>query len=127
MFFPPTDFTNWGKTKVEPDNLGATTRTLGSLLYQGGVTTQQNSEVFETIKKISPALLVTSSAPPFLIYHGDADPLVPLQQSEILIEALKKQGVPAELIVKPGGGHPWPTIHEEVAEVADWLDKELVK
>ena len=33
--------------------------------------------------------------------------------------------VSAELIVKPGGGHPWPTIHEEVQVIADWFDKHL--
>ncbi|MES1213350.1 MAG: prolyl oligopeptidase family serine peptidase [Singulisphaera sp.] len=127
VFFPPTDFTNWGKVKVEPDNLGATARMVGNLLYQGGITNQSNEEVFEQIKKISPAHNVTGQFPPFLVYHGDKDPLVPLQQSELLIEVLKKEGVPAELIVKPGGGHPWPTIHEEVKEVCDWFDKELVK
>jgi acetyl esterase/lipase len=125
VFFPPTDFTNWGKTRVDADNLGATSRMIGNLLYQGGITSQNKDEIFEQIKKISPALRATSSAPPFLIYHGDADPLVPLQQSELLIEALKRENVPAKLIVKPGGGHPWFTIHEEIAEVADWLDKEL--
>ncbi len=30
-----------------------------------------------------------------------------------------------QLIVKEGGGHPWPTIHEEVAVMADWFDKQL--
>ncbi len=125
VFFPPTDFTQWGKQKVEADNVGATPRVIGNLLFQGGVTNQDGDEVLKQVKAISPALQVTSQCPPFLIYHGDKDPLVPLQQSEVLIAALKKEGVPAELIVKPGGGHPWPTIHEEVKEVADWLDKQL--
>ncbi|HEY4311917.1 MAG TPA: prolyl oligopeptidase family serine peptidase [Pirellulales bacterium] len=127
VFFPPTDFTNWGTAKVGPDNLSMSSRMVGNLLYQGGITTQKNEEVFEQMKKISPAHHVTGQFPPFLVYHGDKDPLVPLQQSELLVAALKKEGVPAELIVKPGGGHPWPTIHEEVKEVADWFDKELVK
>jgi dipeptidyl aminopeptidase/acylaminoacyl peptidase len=59
------------------------------------------------------------------LIHGDADPLVPLQQSEAMLAALKQAGVPAELIVKPGGGHPWPTLHEEVQVMADWFDKQL--
>ncbi len=42
---------------------------------------------------------------PFLIVHGDKDPLVPLSQSELLAAALKKAGVENELIVIPGGGH----------------------
>jgi dipeptidyl aminopeptidase/acylaminoacyl peptidase len=68
---------------------------------------------------------VTSQAPPFLIIHGDADPLVPLAQSEKLLAALKAANVPAELIIKKGGAHPWPTIHEEVQVMADWFDKQL--
>ena len=37
----------------------------------------------------------------------------------------ERRGVPCELIVKKGGGHPWPTIHEEVQVMADWFDKQL--
>lgn len=125
VFFPPTDFTNWGKAKAEPGNTGPVTRTIGKLLFTGGVTNQSDEEVHDAIKAISPALNVTDKAPPFLIYHGDKDPLVPLQQSEIFCEACKKQGVAAELIVKPGGAHPWPTINEEVAKIADWFDGQL--
>jgi dipeptidyl aminopeptidase/acylaminoacyl peptidase len=77
------------------------------------------------VTQISPARLVTKHAPPFLLIHGDADPLVPLQQSEVMLEALKKAGVPAELIVKKGGGHPWLTLHEEVQVLAEWFDKQL--
>jgi dipeptidyl aminopeptidase/acylaminoacyl peptidase len=51
--------------------------------------------------------------------------LVPLDQSEKLIAALKAAGVPCELIVKKGGAHPWPTIHEDVLVMADWFDKQL--
>jgi hypothetical protein len=43
-----------------------------------------------------------------------------------MLAALEKAGVEARLIVKPGGGHPWPTIHEEVARVADWFDEKLL-
>ncbi len=127
VFFPPTDFMTWGKIKVEPENLGPAANMVGNLLYLGGISKQSNEQVIADIKKISPAHNVTSQFPPFLVYHGDKDPLVPLQQSELLVELLKKEGVPAELIVKPGGGHPWPTIHEEVKEVCAWFDKELVK
>jgi dipeptidyl aminopeptidase/acylaminoacyl peptidase len=75
--------------------------------------------------QISPARLVTLHAPPFLLIHGDADPVVPLQQSERMMAALQEKGVPAELIIKRGGGHPWLTIHEEVQVIADWFDKQL--
>ena len=43
---------------------------------------------------------------PFLMLHGDADPLVPLGQSEICFTTRsKKAGVAAELVVIKGGGH----------------------
>ena len=62
---------------------------------------------------------------PFLFIHGDADPLVPLQQSQKMVEAIKAEGGAAELIVKAGGGHPWLTIPEEVKIMADWFDRHL--
>ena len=62
---------------------------------------------------------------PFLLIHGDADPLVPLQQSHRMVEALKEAGGSVELIVKKGGGHPWPTLPEEVKIMADWFDQHL--
>lgn len=37
--------------------------------------------------------------------HGDQDPVVPLQQSEVLYQALKKAGVQVKLHVARGGKH----------------------
>ncbi len=42
---------------------------------------------------------------PFLIIHGDKDRLVPLSQSELLHEALKKAGMETELLIFKGAGH----------------------
>ena len=41
------------------------------------------------------------------------------------LAALQEAGVETKLIVKKGGGHPWPTIHEEVKLATDWLDEHL--
>jgi dipeptidyl aminopeptidase/acylaminoacyl peptidase len=90
-----------------------------------GTGEQTAEEMTQKVTKISPARLVTPQAPPFLLIHGDADPLVPLQQSQTMLAALKKAGVSAELIVKAGSGHPWPTLNEEVRVIADWFDKQL--
>ena len=103
-------------------------RIVGALAFPAGQSEgKTQGELAEALEAISPARLVTSDAPPFLLIHGDADPAVPLQQSEVMVAALKKEGVPAELIVKPGGTHPWPTIHEEVAVMADWFVEQLVE
>ena len=76
-------------------------------------------------RKVSPALNISRKTPPFIIWHGDADPLVPLQQSEFFVEKLKEAGTDVELHVKAGGAHPWLTIAEEVGHVADWFDAKL--
>lgn len=53
----------------------------------------------------NPITYIDSEDPAFLILHGDADPLVPVCQSELLHEALVAKSVPSELIVVPDGGH----------------------
>ncbi len=127
-FFPPTDFLAWGKADFDPAK--ATARLggiLGPLMFTGGLKNQTPEEIRAQAEKISPARLVTSQMPPLLLIHGDADFVVPLQQSHVMVEAMQKAGVPCELIVKAGGAHPWPTIHEEVAVAADWFDKKLAE
>ncbi len=55
--------------------------------------------------RANPITYVTSNAPPFLILHGSSDPLVPVQQSQLLEQALKRTGVKVTLEVIPGAGH----------------------
>jgi dipeptidyl aminopeptidase/acylaminoacyl peptidase len=78
---------------------------------------------------------VSKDAPPTLIFHGDADKLVPIQQSNLLVQKLKEKGVEVRLVVKPGTGHAyglvmghgygWPNLSEDLALIADWFDKHL--
>lgn len=116
VFFPVTDFLDWGGKTHVPE----------ALISRDGSQERSEAETQEAATKISPYRRVKKALPPTLIIHGDADPAVPLEQSEKMIEALKKAGGTAELIVKEGGGHPWPTIHEEVSLFADWFDKYLL-
>jgi acetyl esterase/lipase len=127
VFFPPTDFLDYRGTKVDENTPKADLERLKRFVASAGSEPASISELVESLRKISPALLVTDKSPPFLIIHGDADPLVPLEQSKKLLAALEGAGVPAELIVKAGGAHPWPTIHEEVQVMADWFDKRLAE
>jgi acetyl esterase/lipase len=59
----------------------------------------------EQARKANPITYVSKDDPPFLIMHGDKDPLVPIGQSELLQEALKKAGVECTLIRVKGAGH----------------------
>ena len=45
---------------------------------------------------------------PILILHGKKDNLVPLKESEILAQALRKRGKVASLKVFPNKGHGFP-------------------
>jgi acetyl esterase/lipase len=127
VFFPPTDFLEYRGQKIDLSAADdAQTERIRRFVYPNGGAKATPAELTDKLIAISPARLVTPKAPPFLIIHGDADPTVPLSQSEKLLAALKQAGVPAELIVKKGGGHPWPTIHEEVKVMADWFDTQLV-
>jgi len=120
VFFPPTDFLDWDGKQANP-------QLLGDLLFLGGTKGHSDEEIKERATQISPARLVKAPVIPFLLIHGDADPLVPLQQSEKMVAALKAAGGSAELIIKKGGGHPWMTLPEEVKTMADWFDIQLTE
>ncbi|MGB0580199.1 MAG: alpha/beta hydrolase fold domain-containing protein [Limisphaerales bacterium] len=54
---------------------------------------------------VSPLHFVSRDDPPILIVHGDADVIVPFEHATVLEKALKKAGVPVELIRVKGGRH----------------------
>ena len=60
-----------------------------------------------------------------MIFHGGADPLVPIQQAEGFVAKLREVGVPARLVVKPGAGHGWAGRDRDMKLVADWFDEHL--
>jgi acetyl esterase/lipase len=67
-----------------------------------GKTPEQAPEVY---KDASPLLFVDKTSAPTLIFHGTADALVPLDQSQVLYDALQKAGVESELVKFEGEGH----------------------
>jgi len=76
----------------------------------------------EKCKQASPVSYVSEDDPPFLIVHGDKDPVVPHNQSEILYRALVKAGVEAKLYTVKGGGHGGfkdPSVEKMVEEFFD--------
>ena len=59
----------------------------------------------EAARRASPLTYVTADDPPFLIVHGDQDPVVGMQQSLLLHKALTAAKVPSTLTIVPGAGH----------------------
>jgi acetyl esterase/lipase len=59
----------------------------------------------ELARRLSPLNFVRSGLPPVLTLHGDADKIVPYNQSVRLHEALTATGVPNQLFTAHGGAH----------------------
>lgn len=56
-------------------------------------------------KSVSPLYIVKKTSPPIFIVHGDADPIVPYEQSVALKAKLDELGVKNEFITVKGGLH----------------------
>jgi acetyl esterase/lipase len=132
-FFPPTDFLNYGKPGkqlIRAEDLGKTFRPAFDFREVDPKTGLMVSivdaeKLREIARAISPITHVSPDDAPTLIVHGDADPLVPLQQSETFVARMKEAGVEAKLVVKPGFGHGWLTLGRDLADFADWFDAHL--
>ncbi|AEV81569.1 Cholinesterase [Actinoplanes sp. SE50] len=59
----------------------------------------------ERVAEANPLHRITPAAPPVLIIHGTQDALVPLDQSDMLFDALQAAAVPATYYTVPGVGH----------------------
>ncbi len=99
-YFGPTDFLQMDEHRPPDGQVHNTPDSPESLLIGGYI--QDNKE---KVAKANPITYVTSDDAPFLIIHGDMDPLVPHHQSEILEAALKKAGVPVSFYTVKGAGH----------------------
>jgi acetyl esterase/lipase len=77
--------------------------------------------------RVNPIPYVTRNAPPFLIVHGDQDPLVPHHQSELLFAALKQNGTPVRFHTIHGAGHGNGFGGREISDmVAAFFDHHLL-
>lgn len=59
----------------------------------------------EQYRQASPAWRITEQTAPFLIFHGDADAVVPVEQSRTFHQKLRQASVDATYIEFPGEGH----------------------
>lgn len=77
-------------------------------------------------RALSPIHQLSSNRPPTLIYHGDADTLVPLDQSQRYQVQARRLGNVVELVVHPGGKHGWATMILDLRRFAEWFDRHLL-
>lgn len=79
----------------------------------------------EIAHSISPVDHVHAGQPPVLIFHGDADTLVPLEQSEWFQEKAKAVGAEVVVKVRPGKRHGWLLMPLDIAQCAGWFSDRL--
>jgi acetyl esterase/lipase len=134
-FFPPTDFLNYGTAGMNPATqkkfiqevgvLGAFAFTTYDSLKKVYVEITDTTRITAVAKVMSPAQLVTPDDPPVMIWHGDKDWIVPLQQSLILQQKMEALKIPFILKVKPGAEHGWKDILNDEKDFLSWFDKHL--
>lgn len=74
------------------------------------------------MRKYSPILYVDSGAPPTLLIHGDADQIVPVEQSLALDRRLEDLGVEHELHVLPGVNHAFAGASaKQRSDIQGWI------
>jgi dipeptidyl aminopeptidase/acylaminoacyl peptidase len=84
----------------------------------------------EMYARRSPVLNARGVRTPTLIVHGENDRRVPLGQGRELYNALKRQGVPVELVIQPRQGHgPHEPrmLADAVRRANDWLTRYVLK
>lgn len=124
-FFPPTDFLNWGAPGV--DAVGLASMAPLDVVFGPRAYTAHGRQVLG--RELSPIYYVTSTLPPTLIIHGDADNVVPLQQSQSFVKRAAEVGAPpVKLVVRKGKGHGWGDFwksQEDTTLFVEWFDMHL--
>lgn len=121
VFYPVTDLLNLGKSTENPGDGGPP-----KSFVRGFGQQSTNLVIWKVVgQECSPIYFITTNLPPVLICHGDADTLVPLEQSEWFQAKARKSGCTVEIIVHPGGHHGWLTMPMDIRRFADWFDRYL--
>ena len=118
-YYGPTDFILRSKTQPSRAN------EVGSVVYNllgGGA-----DKKAELAKLASAAHHVTKDDPPLLIFHGDKDNTVLIDQSEAIIKAYKSKGLSVRMNVLPGKKHGGAVFYhgENRKRVLEFLEEVL--
>jgi len=119
-YFGPTDFLQMDTQRLPDGQIHDGADSPESELVGGAI-----QEHKEATRRANPVTYVTPDAPPFLVVHGDCDPLVPFGQSVILVEALRAAGVPVTFYTVKGAGHGQFTDPEVPRLTREFLTRHL--
>lgn len=79
----------------------------------------------EAANMASPVYHISKDDPPFLIVHGNADPVIPIKHSQALYDKLKTAGVDATLHIVKDGTHSVGAYPGVLDQAAAFFDKHL--
>jgi acetyl esterase/lipase len=123
VFFPVTDLLNLGPSTENAGDGGPPRSFVRAFGAQS-----TNAAVWPGIgRDLSPIYHITTNLPPVLIHHGDADTLVPLEQSQRFQTRAREIGPAVKLVVHRGGKHGWLTMIQDLRQFADWFDAQLLR
>jgi acetyl esterase/lipase len=117
---PLTDF-----TRLKP---GFVVSYLGVEVIESSDVETKTTTEYKTYWEASPLSHVSRGDAPLLLIHGDADRGVPIEQSELMEQAMQKAGVPVKLMRIVEADHWLQTKQEHpglVEEMTRWFDRYL--
>ncbi|MCB1233014.1 MAG: prolyl oligopeptidase family serine peptidase [Verrucomicrobiae bacterium] len=121
VFFPVTDLLNLGDSTENPGNGGPPIHFVKAF----GPRADDLPTWRITGREVSPIFHVGPDLPPVFIIHGDADTLVPVDQSTRFVQTARESGATIDLVIRHGKGHGWITMVWDLRRFADWYDRYL--
>ncbi|MHC4952187.1 MAG: alpha/beta hydrolase family protein, partial [Planctomycetota bacterium] len=135
-YFPGTDMANFGvKDRTIAEHFaGLGNEERGPFDFhtwdddQGAfIRVEDPEERRKIFAECSPISHVGGDDPPTLLFHGDKDKVVPIQQSEEFLKHMTDAGAICKLVVMPGKGHGWgEPVRDERAQMLDWFERHLL-
>jgi len=116
-YYGPSDFAS--RSKNHPSK---TDHPEGGVYQLLGGPVKEN---LQAARRASPTTYISEDDPPLLIFHGDQDKTVFLDQSQHLETLYSSAGLEVSLQVIEGAGHGWKPTPEEKARVLDFLQRVL--
>jgi acetyl esterase/lipase len=121
VFFPVTDLLNLGPSTQNLNDGGPPKSFRNSF----GPKAADLNEWKIIGHGVSPIYHITKNLPPICITHGDADTLVPLDQSTRFKQRAAELGHDITLTIRSGAKHGWPTMIWDAHLFAHWFTDHL--
>lgn len=134
VFFPVTDLVDLGQSTQNPGDGGPPMSYIAGFGFKGiegnhrHIAPADMPAWKELAHRLSPIDHIDEELPPILIHHGDADTLVPLDQSQRFLASAEELGLGEriELVIHRGGNHGWLTMFWDVRRFSEWFEAQLV-